>query len=164
GAAVGAAVGAAAARAAYALPGRGPGPGAAGGVFRVAEHSRDVWSRTNFRGEEVTLLEGPAVAAGTCAGILAAPGPDRRARAPARARGARAPPLPATVGAAACGCYDDLPGGAGARGFRGHLAALARGEVTTGAVKIAGIGGTGLAAAALLGRRPRDVLVDGALI
>ncbi|GAA1110900.1 hypothetical protein [Nocardiopsis composta] len=155
GAAVGAAVGAAAARAAYALPGRGPGPGAAGGVFRVAEHSRDVWSRTNFRGEEVTLLEGPAVAAGTCAGILAAPGLDRRVRASA---------LAATVGAAAFGCYDDLSGGAGARGFRGHLAALARGEVTTGAVKIAGIGGTGLAAAALLGRRPLDVLVDGALI
>ena len=43
------------------------------------------WSRTNHRGEPVTLLEGPAVAAGAIAGVLAqaacgprAPvGPDR---------------------------------------------------------------------------------------
>src|SRR5215831_6336881 len=30
-----------------------------------------VWSRTNHRGEPVTLLEGPAVAAGAIAGVLA---------------------------------------------------------------------------------------------
>ena len=29
------------------------------------------WSRTNHRGEPVTLLEGPAVAAGAIAGVLA---------------------------------------------------------------------------------------------
>ena len=29
------------------------------------------WSRTNHRGEPVTLLEGPAVAAGALAGVLA---------------------------------------------------------------------------------------------
>ncbi len=33
------------------------------------------WSRTNHRGEPVTLLEGPAVAAGAIAGVLAQAGP-----------------------------------------------------------------------------------------
>src|SRR5690242_21848588 len=32
------------------------------------------WSRTNHRGEPVTLLEGPAVAAGAIAGVLAQAG------------------------------------------------------------------------------------------
>ena len=32
------------------------------------------WSRTNHRGEPVTLLEGPAVAAGALAGVLAQAG------------------------------------------------------------------------------------------
>ena len=52
-----------------------------------------VWTRTNHRGEPVTLLEGPAVAAGAIAGVLARrlPGSgelarERRAR---RRRGGR---------------------------------------------------------------------------
>lgn len=154
-AAVAAGVSAAAARAAYALPGRTPARTPGGDLFRLPEHVRDMWTRTNFRGEPVTLVEGPAVAVGACAGVLAAPGLGGRERAAAVA---------ATAGAAAFGCYDDLSGGGEARGFRGHLGALARGRVTTGAVKIAGIGATGLAAAALLGRRPVDLLLDGALI
>ncbi|WP_067965204.1 hypothetical protein [Nocardiopsis trehalosi] len=126
-----------------------------GDVFRTAEHSRDVWQRTNFRGEQVTLVEGPAVTAGICAGVALAPGVPERWRAAA---------LVAVAGAGAFGAYDDLSGTAGARGFRGHLAALRRGTVTTGAVKIAGIGASGVAAAALAGRRPLDALLDGALI
>ena len=43
----------------------------------------------------------------------------------------------AGLGAAAVGCYDDLAGTGDRRGFRGHLGALAKGEVTTGAVKLA---------------------------
>ncbi len=53
--------------------------------------------------------------------------------------------------AAALGGYDDLAGSGSSRGFRGHLGALRRGELTTGAVKLAGIGAAGLAASALLG-------------
>jgi hypothetical protein len=68
----------------------------------------------------------------------------------------------------ALGAYDDLAGSDDSRGFKGHLTALARGEVTTGAVKILGIGVAGLVAAALAGTKERatafDVLVNGALI
>src|SRR5690242_20735983 len=39
------------------------------------------WSRTNHRGEPVTLLEGPAVAAGALAGVLAQAGLASRAQA-----------------------------------------------------------------------------------
>ena len=58
----------------------------------------------------------------------------------------------AGAGAAAFGSYDDLAGNGGNRGFRGHLGALRKGELTTGAVKLAGIGATGLAAAVIAGR------------
>ena len=103
---------------------------------------RQAWARTNHRGEPVTLLEGPAVAVAAAAAVLIAPGLPARGRAALAVAGA---------GAAAFGGYDDLKGSAARRGFRGHLGALARGEVTSGAVKMAGIGATGLAAAALAG-------------
>jgi UDP-N-acetylmuramyl pentapeptide phosphotransferase/UDP-N-acetylglucosamine-1-phosphate transferase len=95
------------------------------------------WTRTNHRGETVTLLEGPAVAIGGMAGALAA-GSSERDRLAA---------LLAAGGAAAFGGYDDLAGDRRSTGFRGHLGALRKGELTTGAVKLAGIGATGLAAA-----------------
>jgi hypothetical protein len=100
------------------------------------------WSRTNHRGEPVTLLEGPAVAIGGMAGALAARGLTGRERAAM---------LVAGSAAAALGGYDDLAGSGSSRGFRGHLGALRRGELTTGAVKLAGIGAAGLAASGLLG-------------
>ena len=124
------ALAAATARAAYAAVNARP-PG-----------GRQAWARTNHRGEPVTLLEGPAAAAAAAAAALVAPGLPARGRAALAVAGA---------GAAAFGGYDDLKGSAARRGFRGHLGALARGEVTSGAVKLAGIGLTGLAAAALTG-------------
>ena len=105
------------------------------------------WSRTNHRGEPVTLLEGPAVAIGGMAGALAARGLTGRDRAAM---------LVAGSAAAALGGYDDLAGSGSSRGFRGHLGAPRRGEVTTGAVKLAGIGAAGLAASALLAPDGRD--------
>jgi hypothetical protein len=100
------------------------------------------WERTNHRGEPITLLEGPAVAIGGVAGSLVAGGSGRERLAIAIAG----------AGAAAFGGYDDLAGNGGKRGFRGHLGALRKGELTTGAVKLAGIGATGLAAAIIAGR------------
>ena len=76
---------------------------------------------------------------------------------------ARAALVAAAAGAGALGGYDDLAGSGDARGFRGHLGALAHGEVTTGAVKIGGIGAAGLAAAVLLGGSPVDVAVNAGL-
>ena len=113
------------------------------------------WSRRNHRGESVTLLEGPAyVLAATTAAALA-PG------LPARLRVAG---LLAAVGAGALGTYDDLAGSGDRRGFKGHLGALARGEVTSGAVKILGIGATGLLAGALVRDHPVDRLLAGVVV
>ncbi len=99
------------------------------------------WARTNHAGQAVTLLEGPAFVLGALAGSAFAPGP-----------GARAAVL---VGSGVLGAVDDLVGTTSSKGLRGHLGALARGEVTTGAVKIAGLALTGLAGAALTDRRGR---------
>jgi hypothetical protein len=70
----------------------------------------------------------------------------------------------AAAGAGAFGGYDDIAGSGAKRGFRGHLGALAHGEITTGAVKLGGIGATGVAAAALTGGPAVDVAVNAALV
>lgn len=156
---IGGLLGAAGARAAYAaLTRRPPGIGDRSGA--------EVWGRTNHRGEPVTLLEGPAFVAGTVAASLVTPGLNGRTRAAALLAGA---------GAGVLGGYDDLTGSSSSRGFKGHLGALAQGELTSGAVKILGIGATGLAAAAIVGPPPgstgrgvlrggADLLVNGAII
>ena len=131
-----------------------------------------VWSRTNHRGEPVTLLEGPAVAAGAIAGVLAQAvlaqtGPAQAGLAsPTGAAGQRRATAMALAGAgaAAFGAYDDLAGSGGRRGFRGHLGALRHGEVTTGAVKLGGIGATGIVSAALAGGSPVDVVINAGLV
>ena len=124
------------------------------------------WSRTNHRGEPVTLLEGPAAAIGAIAGVLAQAGLQSLA-APAEGRGAwraAAAITVAGVGGAAFGAYDDLAGSSDRRGFRGHLGALRQGEVTTGAVKLAGIGATGMASAALIGGNAADLVINTGLV
>ncbi|MEJ3748033.1 hypothetical protein WEI85_32685 [Actinomycetes bacterium KLBMP 9797] len=104
--------------------------------------------RTNFRGRTVTLAGGPALAAG--ASIAAAAG------APSPAAAAAA--LTAGLGSGAVGLYDDVVGARPeqktAKGFAGHLAALREGRVTSGLVKVAGVGAAGLAASALLAADP----------
>ena len=136
------------------------------------------WSRTNHRGEPVTLLEGPAVAAGALAGVLAQAGlaQDGLAEAglvpasgvpgaPGSAGWRRAAAMVlGGAGAAAFGAYDDLAGSGDRRGFRGHLGALRQGEVTTGAVKLGGIGVTGIVSAALAGGSPVDVILNAGLV
>ncbi len=116
---------------------------------------RRAWTRTNHRGEPVTLLEGPAVAAAAMTATVLAAGLSARCRAALTVAGA---------GAAIFGGYDDLAGSGARRGFRGHLGALARGEVTSGAVKIGGIGASGLAAAAVLGGSAGDQLINAGLV
>ncbi|MGI3780802.1 MAG: hypothetical protein ACRYG2_08485 [Janthinobacterium lividum] len=121
------------------------------------------WSRTNHAGEPVTLLEGPvAVGALAVGGLVEA----ALGAPPARVLAIGL----AGVGSGLVGAYDDLHGSAQARGFRGHLTALRHGRLTSGTVKIVGVGLSGLAAAVVLGRArsPRtgvvDVGVDTALV
>jgi hypothetical protein len=73
--------------------------------------------------------------------VLAAPGLPRSVRAGAAL---------AVTGAGVFGAVDDLTETGSAKGLRGHLGALRRGELTTGGLKVLGIGATGLASAALL--------------
>jgi UDP-N-acetylmuramyl pentapeptide phosphotransferase/UDP-N-acetylglucosamine-1-phosphate transferase len=125
---------------------------------------RQRWSRVNHRGEPVTLLEGPALAFAAAGALLLGPGVPARLRVAAGA---------AAIGAGAFGVLDDLADRGGSKGLRGHLGALRRGELTTGGVKILGIGATGLVAAAVAGpggtcdgrfRRAIDVASSGALV
>jgi hypothetical protein len=146
----GAVLGAVAAQAAYSA------------LIRRPPREEKLWLRTNHRGEPVTLLEGPALVAGAVAAVAVAPGVPTRMRTAA---------IFAGTAAGALGAYDDLVGSGDSRGFKGHLSALARGEVTTGAVKILGIGAAGLVAAALAGTKARshrgallDTLINGALV
>ena len=139
---------------------------AAGGAARLAYAAlkryppagEKTWTRTNHRGEPVTLLEGPAVALGAVAVQLIY---SERARSSARTAQALAL---AGAGALGFGVYDDLAGSGKRRGLRGHLGALARGEVTTGSVKLAGLGASGLASAVVLGGQPADVAINAGLI
>jgi UDP-N-acetylmuramyl pentapeptide phosphotransferase/UDP-N-acetylglucosamine-1-phosphate transferase len=110
--------------------------------LRRASNAHD-WDRTNFRGRTVSLAGGSAVAGAATLSAAAGAG-----SAPVVAAA-----LIAGGGAGAVGWYDDIVGGRPehqAKGFRGHLAALRDGRVTSGLVKIAGVGAAGLAAAALV--------------
>lgn len=136
---------------------------AAAALRRRPPGGRERWERTNHRGEPISLLEGPAYVAGAVVG--AAAGASGRVRAAA---------LLAGTAAGALGAYDDLAEGGVRKGLAGHLGALARGELTTGAVKVLGLSAAGLAASALVRAadvddgsvpvRTADVLVGGAVV
>jgi len=75
----------------------------------------------------------------------------------------------AGLGAAAFGALDDLAGDSASKGLRGHLAAAGRGELTTGAIKIVGLGVSGLLAGRMVDRSAgrtgaMATLVGGAVI
>ena len=112
------------------------------------------WTRTNYAGHTVTLLEGPAFVVSAVAGALAG--------------GSGAPAAVAGLGAGAFGALDDLVGDSSRKGLGGHLAAACRGEVTTGAIKVVGLGATGLLTACMDRSRtrtgPMATLIGGAVI
>jgi len=135
--------------------------GAAGSVLAAAllkgrpPGGVERWTRENHARRPVTLFEGPAYAVAAVTGALAG--------------GAGAPAAVSGLGAAAFGGLDDLAGDSSRKGLRGHLAAARRGEVTTGAIKILGLGVTGLLSARLIDRsrgsnQVMTTLVGGAVI
>ncbi len=135
---------------------------------RLPPPARAPWERTNHAGQTVTLLEGPAWVAGAVAGVAAGAAASRLTHDPAAL--AAAPAVTVAVAAGALGALDDLAGGSSDKGLKGHLGALARGQLTTGTLKIVGLGATGLLGAALVdARRPTRpgvvaTLVGGAVV
>jgi UDP-GlcNAc:undecaprenyl-phosphate/decaprenyl-phosphate GlcNAc-1-phosphate transferase len=136
---------------------------------RVSSRSRSAsrWIRTNYAGNDVSLAEGPIA----LLALLAGAGLDRLLDP----LGRRSLPVAvAGVGAGLVGAYDDLYGTSQAKGFRGHLRALGSGKVTSGMIKVVGVGVSAAAAAAMLQRtrpgsskpisRAADGLLDTALI
>lgn len=117
------------------------------------------WVRTNYAGRETSLLGGVAAAS---AALLT---PGLAAVAHPGAPGAPAAAL-AAGGAGVLGAVDDLAADGAHKGLHGHLTALRGGQVTTGLVKLVGIGAAGLVA----GYRLRDdggpvrTLTGGALV
>ena len=135
--------------------------GAYAGLRRWPPAGEKTWTRTNHRGEPVTLLEGPAVAVGAVAVPVIGQAAGQQ---PQRWRASAGSVAMAGLGALGFGVLDDLRGSGKRRGLRGHLGALAHGEVTTGAVKLAGLAATGLGAALLDGGDPADVAINAGLI
>ena len=135
------------------------------GAARSTAASR--WTRTNYAGEHVTLAEGPI----SVLALLAGAGVDRLLDPSGRRN---LPVAVASVGAGLVGAYDDLYGTAQAKGLRGHLRALRSGQVTSGMIKVFGVGLSSAAAAALVQRarpgcpkpmcRALDGVVDTTLI
>ncbi|WP_443063412.1 hypothetical protein [Streptomyces sp. NBC_00445] len=108
------------------------------------------WHRTNYAGRTVELYAGPAAAVAVTLGT-------------AYVRPVAALAALAVAAAGACGAYDDVAGDH-RRGFRAHLSALRQGEVTSGAVKLFGIGAAGLVTGALLKEKPVDKVLAGVVI
>ena len=111
--------------------------------------------RTNHAGNPVSLAEGPVVAGGLLIAAAGVPGASARTAA-----------IAAVGAAGALGAVDDFAERGASKGLRGHLGALRRGEVTTGALKVLGIPAASVAAAALLrtnARTPLGRLADAVL-
>ncbi|MGC0251169.1 hypothetical protein [Pseudactinotalea sp. Z1748] len=124
------------------------------------------WTRSNFRGNQVSLTGGLSTAAGAVASAAGAGG---------RA-GAAAVVTAGTAGV--LGALDDRETDSVDKGLRGHVRALAQGRLTTGGAKLLGISGAALIGAMIgtaAGRRGSgpapgrlarggDVLTSAALI
>ncbi len=140
------------------LPVVGAGIGACAGlgyVLRRKHIKASQWERTNFHGATVSLRGGVAMAGAAVASATVASALSDQPRA---ALGGAV----AALGGGVAGYIDDVDqgahdGGKVAKGLKGHLGALAHGQVTTGVIKIAGIGASALAASALVGSKATSV-------
>lgn len=140
------------------LPVVGAGIGVCAGLGYVLRRKRikaSQWERTNFHGATVSLRGGVAMAGASVASAAVASALSDQPRA---ALGG----VVASLAGGLAGYIDDVDqgahdGGKVAKGLKGHLGALAHGQVTTGVIKIAGIGASALAASALVGSKATSV-------
>ena len=140
------------------LPVVGAGIGVCAGLGYVLRRKRikaSQWERTNFHGVTVSLRGGVAMAGAAVASAAVASALSDQPRA---ALGG----VVASLGGGLAGYIDDVDqgahdGGKVAKGLKGHLGALAHGQVTTGVIKITGIGASALAESALVGYTPTSV-------
>ena len=140
------------------LPVVGAGIGVCAGLGYVLRRKRvkaSQWERTNFHGVTVSLRGGVAMAGASVASAAVASALSDQPRA---ALGG----VVASLGGGLAGYIDDVDqgahdGGKVAKGLKGHLGAIAHGQVTTGVIKIAGIGASALAASALVGSKATSV-------
>ncbi len=126
-----------------------------------------LWTRTNFRGREVTLAGGLAAALALVTVTAALLGLASSAGADAPdIRRVTSATLVVVLASGAVGLYDDLYGDAATKGFLGHLRALRRGRLSSGLAKLAVIGVAAVAAALVLGGGDIGVqqLVDAGVI
>jgi hypothetical protein len=127
--------------------------------------SQPLFGRENHRGATIPTAAGivlvlAAVAVEATFAVLEAASVDLDGTGAARRL-----TLVAVLGYGFLGLLDDLGGSPAARGFRGHLAALGRGELTTGGVKLLGGGAVALLAVApVAGENVGRLLRDGALV
>lgn len=108
------------------------GYGVTAATMTLVKHApaelRTRFDRVNHAGRTVSLSEGPAVALGLASAAALVPaGP------------ARLGAVASVAAAGAFGAIDDFGESGSSKGLRGHLGALARGEVTTGVLKAIGI-------------------------
>lgn len=107
---------------------------------RLPATVRQPWVRHNHAGTAVTLLEGPvSVGAATLAVAIGSPSPSS---------------LLVVIAPGLLGGLDDLAGDTATKGLRGHLGALRSGRVTTGALKVVGLGATAACVSLLEGTSP----------
>jgi UDP-GlcNAc:undecaprenyl-phosphate GlcNAc-1-phosphate transferase len=124
--------------------------------------------RTNFRGQQIPVVGGLVIVSGLLAGEVAL------ALTYLLDRGGRSAAtfvsrdhwglLVAALGFFAVGLLDDLAGSGRSRGFRGHLRAIARGELSTGAIKALGGAAIGLIVGALWEASLGPALLDAAIV
>jgi UDP-GlcNAc:undecaprenyl-phosphate/decaprenyl-phosphate GlcNAc-1-phosphate transferase len=135
-------------------------------LLSAAAFAAPVFERENFRGRALptavgVLLALAALVVDALVTVAVAGGAEPSRAAVAGLRLATV----AALGFALLGLLDDLGGAGESGGFRGHLGALARGRLTTGAVKL--FGGAAVGVVVVSVREPGSlgrVLADGALV
>jgi UDP-N-acetylmuramyl pentapeptide phosphotransferase/UDP-N-acetylglucosamine-1-phosphate transferase len=122
---------------------------AAGNQRATRSQAPSPWIRTNYSRASVTLAEGPIAVAALLAGATI-----DRLLDPTGWRSL--PVVVASVGSGLVGAYDDVFGSSHAKGFRGHLHALRSGELTSGMIKVLGVGASAVVASTLVQRSRPD--------